>query len=722
MRSIDQGAIFLQECLRGIDEKWKREAEYVDSAARLARLRSAKKARRREKRSISPVFGRVATVAVCLLLVVGLVLAVPELLQGVTVIFQAPDRPSGGNNPPIGTNQPTPPPSDPGPSLPTPPSSGEVIEIDSVDKLNYYSAMKILGDSGATPVWKSIDVLPQRREASPLSSSSGKIYYYEVNPHTVFTVSKVTYFQVELTRADGFLASRIGTGIVDVVYTENDLDDMITFRNGDRYYSCLYNGSDWLGGTHSEYHFSTHKYVEDLRLVKNLEQVNYIYTLHYEGDEIAYVQCEYRTYPETSEGTVPDQLRLIPNSQITRGARASFTIADLEGYFNGGGDGGENGGSATSRDGLEFYSNGDGTCMLVGYEDLPSGTVTVPAYSPSGERVTGVGAAAFRNCEELVSITLPEGVEEIGDRAFYGCADLREVGLPESLCRIGDSAFSYCGALSVISLPSALANVGSYAFSQCAALEEARMSEALIHLGAAAFKGCTSLRVATLPDTLTELADHVFAECESLRDLKLPSALTRIGARALAGTGLTHLSIPSAVAEIADGALAGSDPSGGYEVSPENPVYHTDGDCLIESATGRVIAGCSRSVLPTDGSVRSIAQDAFFNCYGLQSIIIPDSVTVIEPYAFMGCSNLRTVSMSSRIESIGEYAFASCRQVERIELPDTLTYIGTWAFFEWRSLDRIEFLGTREQWETMVRERDWDLQAGEYVVVFSAGK
>ena len=55
-----------------------------------------------------------------------------------------------------------------------------------------------------------------------------------------------------------------------------------------------------------------------------------------------------------------------------------------------------------------------------------------------------------------------------------------------------------------------------------------------------------------------------------------------------------------------------------------------------------MIAGCSTSVIPTDGSVTSIG-DAAFAGSGLTSIVIPVSVTSIGYQAFDDCSNLTTV-------------------------------------------------------------------------------
>ena len=78
-------------------------------------------------------------------------------------------------------------------------------------------------------------------------------------------------------------------------------------------------------------------------------------------------------------------------------------------------------------------------------------------------------------------------------------------------------------------------------------------------------------------------------------------------------------------------------------VAEGNIVYHSAGNCIIETASKTLIAGCKASVIPSDGSVTSIAEDAFSYCRSLTSITIPSSITSIGKYAFNHCDNLTSV-------------------------------------------------------------------------------
>jgi hypothetical protein len=74
--------------------------------------------------------------------------------------------------------------------------------------------------------------------------------------------------------------------------------------------------------------------------------------------------------------------------------------------------------------------------------------IVIPKYIGKYE-VTGIVDDAFRACDSLTSIVIPEGVTSIGDRAFLHCSSLTSITIPESVTRIGESAFS-CSHLTSI--------------------------------------------------------------------------------------------------------------------------------------------------------------------------------------------------------------------------------------------------------------------------------
>ena len=90
---------------------------------------------------------------------------------------------------------------------------------------------------------------------------------------------------------------------------------------------------------------------------------------------------------------------------------------------------------------------------------------------------------------------------------------------------------------------------------------------------------------------------------------------------------------------------------------------YNSGNCLINKKTKTLVEGCDNSVIPTDGSVTSIGDYAFYGCSGLTSITIPSGVTSIGDWAFYDCSGLTSITIPVGVTSIGYYAFEGCNSL-----------------------------------------------------------
>ena len=88
-------------------------------------------------------------------------------------------------------------------------------------------------------------------------------------------------------------------------------------------------------------------------------------------------------------------------------------------------------------------------------------------------------------------------------------------------------------------------------------------------------------------------------------------------------------------------------------------------------------------------NVSSIGNSAFYNCYNLTNITIPNSVTSIGKSAFQSCVNLTNVTMGTGVTSIGNYAFYGCTTLTDITIPNSVTTIGASAFYGCSGLTSI---------------------------------
>lgn len=185
------------------------------------------------------------------------------------------------------------------------------------------------------------------------------------------------------------------------------------------------------------------------------------------------------------------------------------------------------------------------------------------------------------------------------------------------------------------------------------------------------------------------------------------------------------------------------------EVSPENAIYYSSGNCIIEKATKTLVRGCGGSVIPDDGSVEVIGKRAFAYIRTLSSIDLPESVKVIEESAFEGCMGLAEIVLPSNLQSLGESAFTHCTGIKSVDLngytvlpktvfqrcsrlevlkgSENLTEIGEEAFDSCQKLkitlslslkkignyafldcgNSIHFNGTKEEWNAIEKEHYW---------------
>ena len=122
----------------------------------------------------------------------------------------------------------------------------------------------------------------------------------------------------------------------------------------------------------------------------------------------------------------------------------------------------------------------------------------------------------------LKKILLPTSVICIGEEAFRECMNLVSVKMSDGVCKIGAFAFSNCNKLESITLPTQLKRIEEYTFSRCESLKCIRIPNGVTSIGAFAFEKCKNLEIIELPDTIICVGKDAFEYCDSIKEIKIP--------------------------------------------------------------------------------------------------------------------------------------------------------------------------------------------------------
>ena len=423
-----------------------------------------------------------------------------------------------------------------------------------------------------------------------------------------------------------------------------------------------------------------------------------------------------------------------------------------------------------------------GGVKVEGDLEIPSSVTSIEKYAFFGctdltsvtisDNVTSIGAYAFSGCRNMTSVTIGSGVTSIGNYAFSDCYELVEVYDRSSLgVTVGSSDYGYVGYY-------AKAVYTNVYVSNLSANEDGYIlytdGEQISLVGYSGFD--TAL---TLPEGITEIDRYAFYNCSGLTSVTIPDSVTSIGAYAFnLCNGLTSITIPNSVTSIGDLAFNGCSGLTSITVEEGNPAYHSQGNCLIKTEDKTLLVGCKNSVIPSDGSVTSIGQVAFYGCIGLTSVTIPNSVTSIGDGAFALCSDLTSVAIPSSVTSIGFSAFyncigltsvtipfvgdknedpsythfgyifgagsypenmifvpsslktvvitggtsiesgsfCNCSKLTSVTIPASVTSIGASAFAGCSGLTSINFQGTKAQWKAISKGSSWNSGTGSYTI------
>ncbi len=133
------------------------------------------------------------------------------------------------------------------------------------------------------------------------------------------------------------------------------------------------------------------------------------------------------------------------------------------------------------------------------------------------EGIIAIEGGAFRDCDNLKEVTIPDSVKAIGAFAFYDCSNLNTVVIGDGVDGVGVCAFAYC-PLTSLDLGDSLPYIPSYAFENTD-LPTVFIPDSVTDIMYGAFMDCSELTSIELPLSVESIGFDAFANCESLTDV-----------------------------------------------------------------------------------------------------------------------------------------------------------------------------------------------------------
>ena len=395
-----------------------------------------------------------------------------------------------------------------------------------------------------------------------------------------------------------------------------------------------------------------------------------------------------------------------------------------------------------------LFLTSDGNNSLVGYIGNALEVILPDSYNGGSYKIED---CAFQDCNNLISITIPESVTSIGEYAFYGCNNLTSITISKSVTSIGEYAFFNCNNLISITIPESVTSIGNCAFENCVALKKITFEDGndplflgynydgeyyegkglfvdcpleTIYLGRnldynasrrygySPFYNKKSLCSIMTGEKVNSIKMYAFYKCDEISSLTINSGVLSIESNAFSTlnkviwlTNTPPTGYANTKGNINYVANDQYTKLSNVMVYPHlNSIFEVDGvrfvpvspsertchaiDCVYENSIETINIGETTSFKGIAMKVVEVLPYTFYNNSYIKNASI-SHLGNIRNNVFEGCSSLEVVTLCNRIVSLGDKAFYQCASLQECVIPDSVETIGEYCFGDCKLLTEI---------------------------------
>lgn len=267
--------------------------------------------------------------------------------------------------------------------------------------------------------------------------------------------------------------------------------------------------------------------------------------------------------------------------------------------------------------------------------------------------VLNIAAGAFQNCENLAIVTLEDGVQTIGNKAFKG-TKIESITIPNSVTSIKSDAFANCSFLTIVNYTGTVSEWCNISFGRSWLSQNTDF-----------YFNDSMLTVLEIPMDVTDIPMFAFNFCNSVTSVTIPSSVNTIGMGAFkCCSRLESLTVPY---------VGKSSSATAYEAVLG---YIFDYTTYVSGSFQQASKTTESTEFVDAKTVQSVNEATWqYSCFNRK---VTENKYVLGTYFYFIPSSLKSVTITG--SKVSDYAFFNCVGLESITLNDTVTSIGTDAF------------------------------------------